>query len=62
MLMAAGLGEFFFFNHVPHSIRQIVYTFYLNNVFCKPISCEILINSYFKASKGNAFLSCSHSI
>ena len=45
-------GVFFFFsslNHVPHSIGQRVYTFY-SNVFCKPISCEILINSYFKAS------------
>lgn len=53
---------FLFLNHVPHSIRQKVYTFYLNDVFCKPISREMLINSYFKTSKGNAFLSCSQGI
>lgn len=53
----------FSLNHVSHSIRQRAYTFYSNSVFCKPTSCEILIGSYFKASlKGNAFLSCSHSI
>lgn len=69
-LMAAGLREVFvfflllvvFFNHVPHRIRQKVYTFYWNNVFCKPISCKIVINSYFKASKGSDFFSGSSSI
>lgn len=63
MLMATGLRKLSFKNHVPQSVRQIVYTFYLNNISCKPVSCEISISSYFKASlKGNDFFSCSYSI
>lgn len=45
VLMAAGLREILLFGSFlimyPIVIRQIAYTFYLNKVFCKPISCEL---------------------
>lgn len=40
-LIAAGRKEAVFLYHIPHFIKQIVYTSYLN-IFCKPIFCEIL--------------------
>lgn len=66
VLMAAGLREvllLIYFFSIMYSvvIRQIVYTFCLENVFCKPISCELSRMHILKLClKHNYVLSCSH--